>query len=240
MQLESSICAVAERALMRTLEGGCSAPVAVHSKLTTYVWYTRSRSKLESDICMYAVGQGALAVECREGDTATLELLSCLSHQESSIRAVAERALMRTLEGGCSAPVAVHSKIENGKIVLKGGVWSLDGGQELVNVMSTDDLNELEEESNDTNEDCGPPPNKSAKLAILDPCGLVPPMGQTDQYNKAYHLGVKLAKSLLDMGALPILEEAKLVNGANAPNIPPQKKPVDLKNESNGNSLLAN
>ena len=60
---------------------------------------------------MYAVGQGALAVECREDDSNTLALLSPLSHRNTVIATVAERALMRTLEGGCSAPVAVHAKV---------------------------------------------------------------------------------------------------------------------------------
>lgn len=61
---------------------------------------------------MYAVGQGALAVECREGDSATLDLLAQISDLNTSVAAVAERAFMRTLEGGCSAPVAVHCKVQ--------------------------------------------------------------------------------------------------------------------------------
>lgn len=62
---------------------------------------------------MYAVGQGALAVECREGDSEALALLSPLSHCDSTMAVVAERAFMHTLEGGCSAPVAVSSKVCN-------------------------------------------------------------------------------------------------------------------------------
>jgi len=40
---------------------------------------------------------------------------------------VAERAFLRTLEGGCSAPVAVESRLAGDMLHLKGGVWSLDG-----------------------------------------------------------------------------------------------------------------
>lgn len=61
---------------------------------------------------MYAVGQGALGVECREGDTSTIELLAQLCHSQTMIATTAERAFMRTLEGGCSAPVAVHTKVK--------------------------------------------------------------------------------------------------------------------------------
>lgn len=62
---------------------------------------------------MYAVGQGALAVECREGDSRALTLLASLGHYSTTVAAIAERAFMHTLEGGCSAPVAVSSKVCN-------------------------------------------------------------------------------------------------------------------------------
>ena len=59
--------------------------------------------------CMYAVGQGAIAVECREDDFETLSFLSILHHESTVYRVVAERALLKVLEGGCSAPVAVST-----------------------------------------------------------------------------------------------------------------------------------
>lgn len=62
---------------------------------------------------MYAVGQGALAVECREDDSTALALLSSLGHCNTTVAAIAERAFMHTLQGGCSAPVAVSSKVHN-------------------------------------------------------------------------------------------------------------------------------
>ena len=46
---------------------------------------------------LYAVSQGAMAVECRASDTETLELLSSLSDRDSLLRCVAERAFLRTL-----------------------------------------------------------------------------------------------------------------------------------------------
>lgn len=85
---------------------------------------------------MYAVGQGALAVECRENDQETLKLLTPLYDLHTALRVVAERSFMRTLGGGCSAPVAVTSTLTNVKgieyrLSLKGGVWSLDGTEEV-------------------------------------------------------------------------------------------------------------
>lgn len=65
---------------------------------------------------MYAVGQGALAIECKEKDFETLNLLSKISDKDTILCCIAERAFLRKLEGGCSVPVAVHSTVENGKV----------------------------------------------------------------------------------------------------------------------------
>ena len=66
---------------------------------------------LDPSCCLHAVGQGALAVECREGDAESLRAASSLSHRETLLACVAERAFMRVLEGGCSAPVAAHAEV---------------------------------------------------------------------------------------------------------------------------------
>lgn len=100
---------------------------------------------LEPDDIMYAVGQGALAVECREDDLETIDLLSPLYELETALKVLAERSFLKTLGGGCSAPVAVTCDLdfpqqkEDGstKLTLKGGVWSIDGQIEIVDEMST-------------------------------------------------------------------------------------------------------
>lgn len=80
---------------------------------------------------LYAVGQGALAVECRENDLVTIALLGPLTHGVTTTRVVAERSFLCTLGGGCSAPVAVTSSIRDYSLVLTGAVWSLDGSETL-------------------------------------------------------------------------------------------------------------
>jgi hydroxymethylbilane synthase len=79
-----------------------------------------------------APAQGALAVECRAEDTATLELLSGLDHAGSRAAVAAERALLAALEAGCSAPVGALAEIgedDNGReeIFLRGSVTAVDG-----------------------------------------------------------------------------------------------------------------
>jgi hydroxymethylbilane synthase len=59
----------------------------------------------------HAVGQGALAVEIRANDAEARRLCSALVHWQTSWRCLAERACLRVLEGGCSVPVGVHSKL---------------------------------------------------------------------------------------------------------------------------------
>lgn len=72
----------------------------------------RIRSELDIDICLPAVGQGALAIECREGDEDILALLAPLNHDKARIRLIAERALNRHLEGGCQVPIAAYAVLQ--------------------------------------------------------------------------------------------------------------------------------
>ncbi|KAK7077544.1 hypothetical protein SK128_028045, partial [Halocaridina rubra] len=172
-------------------------------------WKSRISQYLDDDICMYAVGQGALAVECREGDAVTLELLSALSHPPTVLAATAERAFMKTLEGGCSAPVAVHTKVcENENVVLKGGVWSLDGSEEIVGTLSVE-----ENEDREVNSHFHEPQSKRSKLPLSTFSGIVPLQKHQEAMNKAYSLGITLAQELLKRGADKVLKEAKAASG---------------------------
>lgn len=83
---------------------------------------------LDPDLCLPAVGQGALAIECRESDTELLTLLEKFTCTKTSQTVRAERALLHTLEGGCQIPIAGYAYINNQEeIVLTGLVASPDG-----------------------------------------------------------------------------------------------------------------
>jgi len=79
----------------------------------------------------HAVSQGALAVEVRADDAEAIKLCAMLTHKETQWRCMAERACLRVLEGGCSVPVGVASKIDSsdGKdvLTLTGCVTALNG-----------------------------------------------------------------------------------------------------------------
>lgn len=72
----------------------------------------RIRSELDVDTCLPAVGQGALAIECRDNDSEVLALLAPLNHDQARIRLIAERALNRHLQGGCQVPIAAYAILQ--------------------------------------------------------------------------------------------------------------------------------
>jgi hydroxymethylbilane synthase len=74
-----------------------------------------------------AVAQGALALEARAADAATLKRLAALEHPETRIRTEAERGFLARIEGGCQVPIAGHATVEGGQVVLRALVASLDG-----------------------------------------------------------------------------------------------------------------
>jgi hydroxymethylbilane synthase len=78
-----------------------------------------------------AVGQGALGLECRTDDTATLGLLERLNHMPTRQAVLAERALLRGLGGGCLVPMGTSSCIEGEKLILRGAVLSAEGKQRI-------------------------------------------------------------------------------------------------------------
>ncbi|KAJ5468034.1 porphobilinogen deaminase [Penicillium sp. IBT 31633x] len=80
----------------------------------------------------YAVGQGALGLEIRKGDAIMQELLDRLADKDSTLACLAERSLMRKLEGGCSVPVGVETEwIQSDTLRMKSIVVSLDGSQSV-------------------------------------------------------------------------------------------------------------
>lgn len=93
----------------------------------------RITARLDAPEMYYAVGQGALGVEIRKDDLAMTELLLKIEHIPSTYRCIAERSMMRVLEGGCSVPLGVHTVYDEEKQILhfKGLIVSPDGKQSV-------------------------------------------------------------------------------------------------------------
>jgi hydroxymethylbilane synthase len=82
----------------------------------------------ETDVFLPAVGQGALGIECRDGDSEIAAALQTLEDRETRLCVEAERGLLAGLEGGCQVPVAAHACL-NGQncLLLKALVAETDG-----------------------------------------------------------------------------------------------------------------
>ncbi|XP_041373048.1 porphobilinogen deaminase-like [Gigantopelta aegis] len=108
-------------------EGRYDAIILAEAGLHRMSWSERISEVLSPEDCMYAVSQGAMAVECRAGDLEIINMLNEIHDPDTAIRCIAERAFLKHLEGGCSVPVAVDTQITDNKLTMRGGVFSVDG-----------------------------------------------------------------------------------------------------------------
>jgi hydroxymethylbilane synthase len=74
-----------------------------------------------------AVGQGALAIEAREGNTAIAPYLKALDDLPSRQAALAERAFLKTLGGTCQTPLAAYAEVRNNRLRMSGMVVAPSG-----------------------------------------------------------------------------------------------------------------
>lgn len=82
---------------------------------------------LSTKVMLPAVGQGALAVECRENDNEIRDLLSQIDHKPTRRAVEAERAFARKLGADCRTPIAAYARFGDGKLVMEGLVAAPDG-----------------------------------------------------------------------------------------------------------------
>ena len=74
-----------------------------------------------------AVGQGALGIEIHEDNKVVEEIIKSLHHDETYKAVIAERALLRALEGGCQVPIGAFAEVKPSGLYLDAVVGSLDG-----------------------------------------------------------------------------------------------------------------
>jgi hydroxymethylbilane synthase len=84
---------------------------------------------LAPEVCMPAVGQGAIAVEARLKDAEVAALLAALDDGETRTAIIAERALLAAMQGGCQVPMGAWARMERGEFVMEACVCSVDGAQ---------------------------------------------------------------------------------------------------------------
>ncbi len=82
---------------------------------------------LEPDVCLPAVGQGALAIECRADDAPLQQSLRAVNDPETELAVWAERGVMLAVEGSCQVPVAAYATHEAQEIWLRAMLAEADG-----------------------------------------------------------------------------------------------------------------
>ena len=167
-------------------------------------WHDRIEQVLQPDECLYAIGQGALAIETRANDPCTIGIVSSLHCKETVLETVAERAFLKTLGGGCSVPQGVHSWFEGDQLCLTGGAFNIDGSKSVVNtskvtiVLTSSSKWMLTQEL----DNCCESSSITTSHRFIHPLLL----------KIAGHLGRDVAINLLRDGAASILNEARIAN----------------------------
>jgi hydroxymethylbilane synthase len=114
---------------LRKASGELDAVVLAYAGLRRLGLAEHATQVLSPDEMLPAVAQGALALEARAADAATMKRLAALEHPETRVRTEAERGFLARIEGGCQVPIAGHATVEGGTVSLRALVASLDGAR---------------------------------------------------------------------------------------------------------------
>lgn len=110
-------------------EGRYAAIVLASAGLARLGWEGRITQYLPDSLCLPAVGQGAIGIECRTGDTSILSRLAALEHAPTRVAVNAERAFSHRLGGSCQSPIAALAQLQAGQLLLSGLVAEPDGSR---------------------------------------------------------------------------------------------------------------
>jgi len=119
-------------------EGYCTVMVMAGAGLQRLGMDQYISELIDTDLVIPACSQGAIAIEIRENDSAIADLLSAINDQPTLLATDAERAFLRTLEGGCQIPVGSFSQVEGDHFELTGFISSINGEEFIREKISGD------------------------------------------------------------------------------------------------------
>ena len=108
-------------------EGYCDVMVMAAAGLQRLGMEEFISEMIAPELVIPACSQGAIAIEIRENDPKIEAVLSRINDPETMIATAAERAFLRTLEGGCQIPVGSYSQIKGNQFYITGFISSIDG-----------------------------------------------------------------------------------------------------------------
>ncbi len=112
-------------------DGQYDAIILAAAGLIRLEFQDRIRQHLDTGISLPAGGQGAVGIECRTGDQAIIDLIKPLHHETTAKCVLAERAMNRTLNGGCQVPIACFAELQGENLWLRGLVGQPDASEIL-------------------------------------------------------------------------------------------------------------
>ena len=112
-------------------EGRFDAIILAAAGLKRLGFEARIAYTLDPEESLPAVGQGALALECRADRSDVIAALAPLAHVSTTLAVTAERAFSRALAGNCHTPLAAHAVERAGELWLRGFIASRDGSRIL-------------------------------------------------------------------------------------------------------------
>jgi hydroxymethylbilane synthase len=113
--------------LRKLEEGSADATLLALAGLKRLGLTDAATAILSLDDFLPAVGQGIIAIETREADTRTREILAAIDHPDTAIALTAERAFLAVLDGSCRTPIAGHAAIAAGRVRFRGLIAKTDG-----------------------------------------------------------------------------------------------------------------
>lgn len=116
--------------------GGMDAIVLACAGLIRLGLESRITSRIDPNICLPAVTQGVIGIECRRSDTRTLDLLRPLEDPATRVCMDAERAFAARLGGSCQSPIAAYAELSADRMTLRGLVAEPDGSRVLRDSLS--------------------------------------------------------------------------------------------------------
>ena len=125
-------------------EGYCDVMIMAAAGLQRLEMSEFISELIDPSVMIPACSQGAIAIEIRENDAFIEDLLSKINDEETFITTSAERAFLKTLEGGCQIPVGSFSKIEGNQFHITGFISNIDGSQFLKETASANVDNAVE------------------------------------------------------------------------------------------------
>ena len=116
--------------LRKLEEGMCDATVLAMAGLKRLGMESAAGRILDPEEVIPAAGQGILAVQGRAGED--YYYLDCVMDKDGRTAALAERAFVRMLDGGCSSPIAAYAQIADGQVILSGLYYNEETGSYIV------------------------------------------------------------------------------------------------------------